>query len=96
MEDGRALDPAYVTRLFHKLSVGLPKLTFHGLRHCAGSLWLAGGADIAVVSKLLGHSSIAITADIYAHLIAGIGQRAVDDGAALITRTVLAQADVEA
>jgi integrase len=69
----------------------LPELTFHGLRHCAGSLWLAGGADISTVSKLLGHSSIATTVKIYAHLIAGIGQRAVDGGAALIARTTPAQ-----
>jgi len=87
MEDGRPLDPAYVTRLFQVIRTQgqpLPELTFHGLRHCAGSLWLAGGADISTVSKLLGHSSISITSDIYAHLIAGIGQRAVDGAAALI------------
>jgi hypothetical protein len=37
MEDGRPLDPAYVTRLFQKLRTQgepLPDLTFHGLRHC--------------------------------------------------------------
>jgi site-specific recombinase XerD len=60
-----ALDPAYVTRLFQTLRKGpdgeLPALSFHGLRHCAASLMLASGADIAVVSKLLGHASIAIT-----------------------------------
>ena len=68
MEDGRALDPSYVTRLFSTLrKVGgeeLPPLSFHGLRHCSASLMLASGADIAVVSKLLGHASIAITADV--------------------------------
>jgi integrase len=94
MEDGRALDPAYVTRLFRKLSEGLPELTFHGLRHCAISLWIAGGADLSTVSKLAGHSSVSITADIYAHMVAAVGQRTVDGGAALITRTVLAQPDV--
>jgi integrase len=34
MEDGRALDPAYVTRLFQKIrkqGEPLPELTFHGL-----------------------------------------------------------------
>jgi site-specific recombinase XerD len=34
---------------------------------------LAGGADISTVSKLLGHASIAITADVYAHLVAAVG-----------------------
>jgi integrase len=51
MEDGQALDPAYITRLFQKLRKGpceeLPLLSFHGLRHCAASLMLASGADIA-------------------------------------------------
>ena len=41
MEDGRALDPSYVTRLFQRLrrgpGSGLPVMSFHGLRHCAGS-----------------------------------------------------------
>jgi hypothetical protein len=36
MEDGRALDPAYLTRLFQKLRKAagqeLPPLSFHGLR----------------------------------------------------------------
>ena len=35
-------------------------------------LMLASGADIAVMSKLLGHASIAITADVYGHLIGTI------------------------
>ncbi|HEX5907615.1 MAG TPA: site-specific integrase [Propionibacteriaceae bacterium] len=88
-EDGRALDPQYVSREFQKIRLQgepLPELTFHGLRHSAASLMLAGGADISTVSKLLGHSSIAITADVYAHLIASVGQRAVDGAAALIPR----------
>jgi integrase len=71
--NGQALDPSYVTGLFQKLCEragdGLPRITCHGLRHYAASLMLASGADIAVVSKLLGHSSIAITADVCGHLV---------------------------
>jgi site-specific recombinase XerD len=91
MEDGRALDPQYVSREFQKIRLQgepLPELTFHGLRHSAASQMLAGGADISTVSKLPGHSSIAITADVYAHLIASVGQRAVEGAAALIPRKV--------
>jgi site-specific recombinase XerD len=97
MEDGRALDPAYVTRLFQKIRLQhepLPALSFHGLRHSAASLMLAGGADIAVVSKLMGHASISITSDIYAHLVGTVASDAVNRAANLITRTVLAQPDV--
>ena len=55
---------------------------------------LAGGADISTVSKLLGHASISITADVYAHLVAAVGQRAVDGAAALIAHTSLTQEGV--
>ena len=49
---------------------------------------LASGADIAVVSKLLGHASIATTADVYGHMIGTIAQEAVDGAANLIAHTV--------
>lgn len=91
MEDGRALDPQYVTKLFQKIGTGgepLPELSLHGLRHCWASLMLASGVDIAIVSKLAGHSSVSITADIYAHMLTGVGQRAADGAAALIPRRV--------
>jgi integrase len=100
MEDGRALDPAYVTRLFQKLRKGpgeeLPPLSFHGLRHCHASLMLASGADIAVVSKLLGHASISTTADVYGHLIGTVASDAVNGAAALIAHTVHSQQGVGA
>jgi integrase len=99
MEDGRAIDPSYVTRLFSILrrqGEELPPLSFHGLRHCAASLMLASGADIAVVSKLLGHASVAITADVYGHLVGTIAQKAVDGAANLIALTTHTQARAEA
>jgi len=99
MENGRPLDPSYVTCLFSTLSregEPLPSLTFHGLRHCAASLMLASGADIAVLSKLLGHASIAITSDVYGHLVGTIAQKAVDGAANLIAHTVHTQQGVDA
>jgi integrase len=47
--------------------VGLPDYKFHELRHTAASLALAEGASLFHVSRLLGHSSISITADTYGH-----------------------------
>ncbi len=47
---------------------GLPgNLNVHSLRHTAASLMIAGGADIATVSGLLGHSQVSTTLDIYTH-----------------------------
>jgi integrase len=102
MPDGRALDPSLVTRTFQTIRRGespgdeLPPLSFHGLRHSFASLALAAGGDIAVISKVLGHSSIAITADTYSHLVGSIAQKAVDGAANLIAHTLLTQDDVSA
>lgn len=41
----------------------------HAARHTAGSLMFEHGADLKVVSEALGHSSIRVTADVYAHLL---------------------------
>jgi site-specific recombinase XerD len=59
--------------------------------HCFASLTIGGGADISTLSKLCGHSSISVTADIYAHMLKGVGQRAVDGAANLIARTLHTQ-----
>lgn len=51
---------------------GLPaigKLRWHDLRHSFGSLKLNQGEDVVYVSKQMGHSSVQVTADIYAHQI---------------------------
>jgi integrase len=45
---------------------------------------LAGGVDIAVVSKRLGHSSIRVTGDIYSHLLEGVGRQAAEAAEALV------------
>lgn len=43
-------------------------LRFHDLRHTYASLMAHHGEDIHRVSKWMGHSTIAITADLYTHL----------------------------
>jgi integrase len=48
---------------------GLPRLTFHCLRHTHASHLLAEGEDISYVSKRLGHSDITITYKTYFHFI---------------------------
>lgn len=49
----------------------LPDIRFHDLRHTFASLTLAKGANINTVSKMLGHSSVKITLDVYGHLMPG-------------------------
>ena len=85
-EDGTSLKPQYLTRLFDKLRVkaGLPVLTLHGLRHEHAALMISSGADIAVVSKRLGHSTIAVTSDTYGHLIGSASRDAANMAASLV------------
>ena len=70
--DGSPLDGTGVTKRFQRLllMVGLPRMTFHGLRHSAASLMLAAGVQPRVVQETLGHSNIATTMGIYAHVLA--------------------------
>ena len=66
----RGLHPRNVLRVLHALldAATLPKMRFHDLRHSAASLLIAAGVELVEVSKLLGHSEIRVTADLYSHL----------------------------
>jgi len=55
---------------------GLPRQRFHNLRHACATLLLEQGEDLGVVSKLLGHSTVSTTLDVYAHLTPAMGERA--------------------
>jgi integrase len=66
---GTPLDASRLLRTFQAAlrRAELPRVTFHSLRHTAGSLMLAAGAQIVDVAEVLGHSSPLVTAQIYAH-----------------------------
>lgn len=46
----------------------LPRFTPHDLRHTAASLAVQSGANVKAIQKMLGHSSAAMTLDVYADL----------------------------
>lgn len=52
---------------------GVRDVRFHDLRHTCATLLLTKGVHPKIVSEMLGHSSIAITLDIYSHVIPGLG-----------------------
>jgi integrase len=54
----------------------------HTLRHSAAVSWLEAGVHIKAVADLLGHSSIAITGDVYGHTSDDTARAAVDGLAA--------------
>jgi integrase len=97
-EDGLPLYPTVVTHRFSQIvartsttgtdgPLPLRMIKLHDLRHGAASLGIAAGVPIEVVSKRLGHSSISVTADIYGHLLEGVGHQAAEAAAALVPRT---------
>jgi integrase len=67
---GAALDPARVSRAFDRLVsvLDVPRIRLHDVRHTSASLGLAAGESLLEVSRRLGHSSITITAEVYAHV----------------------------
>jgi len=79
-ENGEPVRPAKLSRVFDDLvsRSGLPDSKLHGLRHVHASLMLAAGVSLAIVSKRLGHSTIAVTSDLYSHLIGDANRAAAD------------------
>jgi len=67
---GTPLDNSNVTHNFQKTlsDAKIRKQRFHDLRHCAATLMLAQGADLRTIMDVLGHSTITLTANTYAHL----------------------------
>jgi integrase len=53
-----------------------PRIRFHDLRHTAASLLLGARVNPKVVSEMLGHASVSITLDIYAHVLPDMQQDA--------------------
>ncbi len=65
-------------RSFYPLLAGanLPHVRFHDLRHSAATLMLSRGVPLKIVSEILGHSQISITADTYMHVTPGMQRKA--------------------
>jgi integrase len=79
-KDGLPWNPGPFGMKFTALrdAAGLAKVRLHDLRHSYASLLLQSGADLKTVSTALGHSSVAITADTYAHVSPVMLQSAAD------------------
>jgi integrase len=68
-ELGGPVDPRNALRTIQIASerAGMGVTGVHTLRHSAAVAWLEAGVHIKAVADLLGHSSIAITDDVYGH-----------------------------
>jgi integrase len=67
---------------------GSPKYHFHALRHAAASLLIEQGLPPLHVKKIIGHSSVTMTLDVYGHLFPE------DDASRHAVREVASQFDV--
>lgn len=78
--NGGYFNPRYLEKTFSKLIAdsGLPRITFHNLRHSAATLLRSMGVDIKLIQEILGHSNFAITADIYSHVLPSMQKEAAD------------------
>lgn len=69
-EEGQPRDPRGALRAISTIAkaAGLEKVGLHTLRHSAATAMLEAGVPLRTVSELLGHSSVAVTGDVYGHV----------------------------
>jgi integrase len=74
---GAPLQQVNVTRDFQLAlrRLALPRRRFHDLRHTFATLALEAGEGLDAVSRALGHTSVATTADIYGHWTPAMQER---------------------
>jgi len=79
-ELGTPVDPRNLLRLIEGAAkaAGVEGVGIHTLRHSAAVRWLERGVHIKAVADLPGHSSIAITGDVYGHTSDDTARTAVD------------------
>jgi integrase len=85
-EDGQLVNPERLSKWFGRRakSAGLPRITFHGLRHSYVTMLLRDGQPLRTVAQRAGHSSPNVTSAIHAHVLPGDDEAAALAGARLL------------
>lgn len=78
--DGSPLKPGSVTNEWKRLVAKhkLPKIRLHDLRHTHATALLKSGVHPKIASERLGHSTIAITLDLYSHVMPNMQADAIE------------------
>ncbi len=76
--DGSPLLPHSVSQAWRRLvrRAGFPGIRLHDARHTHATLMLEQGVNWKIISERLGHGSVAMTLDLYAHASPGLQQAA--------------------
>jgi len=84
--DGRPLDPESVAQVFNRRVArsGLPRIRFHDLRHTHCAHLIEAGEQLLLITRRLGHASVAFTQDKYGHLFEEAGSQAASAVAAMV------------
>jgi integrase len=85
-DDGSPIHPGCFSQIFGRrvATARVPRIRFHDLRHTHATLALRAHVHPKIVSERLGHSTIAITLDIYSHCIPSMQREAADAIGALL------------
>jgi integrase len=78
-DDGLPLHPRSLTHAFVNLlrrRSDLARVRFHDLRHSHATLLPSKNVHPKIVSERLGHSTVAITLDVYSHVVPGMQEEA--------------------
>lgn len=83
---GTPLEPRNLERAYGQILAiaGLHHIRIHDLRHTAATLLLAQGVHQRVVMDLLGHSQIAITMNLYSHVVPALRKEAAEQMDAIL------------
>ena len=79
--EGEPMSPVNVSgKLMHRAleKYDIPAIRFHDFRHLHATLLLKAGVNPKIVSERLGHSTIAITLDIYSEVIPDMQREAIE------------------
>jgi integrase len=85
-ENGEPLHPWVVSKAFRDQAktAMLPPIPLHGLRHSYATLALASGVNPRIVSARLGHATVALTLEVYSHVLPQADQEAAERIAELL------------
>jgi integrase len=72
--NGEPIHPHAISQSFERIArrAGIRVIRLHDVRHTHGTLLIAAGVPVKVVSERLGHATPAFTIDTYQHVLPGM------------------------